>query len=103
MGCYSALLGSSSLETFLGTARYSNAGEIRVVKSGTGHEVVATNQMHDICMATPAISNGMLFVRTQHFLYGIGRTDVARSNKLQAVPSGVNQSRPAESEKGKGL
>jgi len=77
----------------------SEEGEIRVVKSGTGHEVVATNQMRDVCMATPAISNGMLVVRTQHFLYGIGRTDVARSNKPQTVPASVNPARPAHSEK----
>jgi outer membrane protein assembly factor BamB len=51
----------------------SEDGEIRVVKAGKGHEVVATNKMNDICMATPAISEGMLFVRTQHFVYGIGR------------------------------
>jgi len=81
----------------------SEEGEIRVVKAGTGHEVVATNQMHDVCMATPAISNGMLLVRTQHFLYGIGRTNVASNGKPPAVPGNVNQSRPANSEKGKGL
>jgi hypothetical protein len=28
-------------------------------------------------MATPAISDGMIFVRSQHFLYGIGRRETA--------------------------
>jgi hypothetical protein len=28
--------------------------------------------MGDHCMATPAISDAMIFVRTQHFEYGIG-------------------------------
>jgi hypothetical protein len=28
--------------------------------------------MDDACMATPAIADGMIFIRTQHTLYGIG-------------------------------
>jgi hypothetical protein len=29
-------------------------------------------------MATPAISDGMMFVRTQHFVYGIGKTEATK-------------------------
>jgi hypothetical protein len=29
--------------------------------------------MDDVCMATPAISNGALFVRSQHFLWCLGK------------------------------
>jgi outer membrane protein assembly factor BamB len=49
-------------------------GDVRVVKAGPKYELLADNKMKDPCMATPAISNGMIFIRTQHWLYGIGRT-----------------------------
>lgn len=48
---------------------------IRVVQAGPKFALVAINLLGDPCMATPAISDGMLFVRTQHYLFGIGRTD----------------------------
>jgi outer membrane protein assembly factor BamB len=51
----------------------SEEAGIRVVKAGPKFELLATNPMGDVCMATPAISDGMVFIRTQHFVYGIGR------------------------------
>jgi outer membrane protein assembly factor BamB len=48
-------------------------GSIKVVKAGSTFELLAVNEMGDACLATPAISDGMLFVRTQKQLYGIGR------------------------------
>jgi outer membrane protein assembly factor BamB len=56
-------------------------GEVRVVKAGPKFELLAVNPMGDICMATPAITDGMVFVRTQQFLYGIGRERLSQSNK----------------------
>jgi outer membrane protein assembly factor BamB len=53
----------------------SEEGEVRVVKAGPKFELLAVNLMGDVCMATPAVSDGMIFVRTQHFLYGIGRSE----------------------------
>jgi hypothetical protein len=53
----------------------SEEGEIRVIEAGPGYQVLAVNKMEDACMATPAISDGMMFVRTQHFVYGIGKTE----------------------------
>jgi hypothetical protein len=35
--------------------------------------------MGDACLATPAISNGMVIVRTLHDLYGVGRQDMTTS------------------------
>jgi hypothetical protein len=35
--------------------------------------------MDDPSMASPAISNGMLFVRTQHYLYAIGWRELAHN------------------------
>jgi outer membrane protein assembly factor BamB len=51
----------------------SEQGEIRVVKAGPKFELLAVNDMGDICMATPAISNGAIFVRSQGFLWSLGR------------------------------
>jgi outer membrane protein assembly factor BamB len=51
----------------------SEEGKIQVVRAGPKFELLATSEMKDACLATPAIADGMLFVRTEHFLYGIGR------------------------------
>jgi outer membrane protein assembly factor BamB len=56
-------------------------GEIRVVKAGSPFELLAINKMDDPCMATPAIADGMLLVRTQHYLYAIGWPKVVRTGK----------------------
>jgi outer membrane protein assembly factor BamB len=56
----------------------SEEGDVRVVQAGPVYRVLAVNRMGDACMATPAISDGMLFVRTQHFVYGLGRTKGTR-------------------------
>jgi hypothetical protein len=48
-------------------------GFIRVVRAGPKFEILAVNQMGEACLATPAISDGMIFVRTLHDLFGIAR------------------------------
>ncbi|MCH7824741.1 MAG: PQQ-binding-like beta-propeller repeat protein [Acidobacteria bacterium] len=40
-------------------------GDIFVLEAGPEFELLATNQMGEVCMATPAISEGMLLFRTQ--------------------------------------
>ena len=50
----------------------SEDGEIFVIKAGPKYEQLAANPMGETCMATPAISDGMIFVRTQHQVFGIG-------------------------------
>jgi outer membrane protein assembly factor BamB len=50
----------------------SEDGEIYVVKAGPKYELLATNPMGELIMATPAISDGMIFVRTLRSLYCIG-------------------------------
>jgi hypothetical protein len=40
--------------------------------------MLAVNPMGDPCMATPAISDGMIFVRSQHYLFGIARKETAK-------------------------
>jgi outer membrane protein assembly factor BamB len=51
----------------------SEQGEVYVVKAGPTFELLALNRVGDVCMATPAISDGMIFVRSEHYLFGIGR------------------------------
>ncbi len=46
----------------------SEKGNVYVVKAGTKFELLSTNNMNDVCMATPAISEGVVFVRTHHYL-----------------------------------
>ncbi len=57
----------------------SEEGEIHVVKAGPKYELLATNLMNEVCMATPAISEGMLFVRTQHNMFAIGEAADAKA------------------------
>ena len=47
------------------------AGEIHVVRAGHEFEVLAVNDMGETCMATPAVSDGTLFVRTRHHLMAL--------------------------------
>ena len=49
----------------------SEQGNIFVVKPGAEFTVLATNRMGEACMATPAISDGVLYVRTQSRLAAI--------------------------------
>ncbi len=51
----------------------SEDGEIFVVEAGPQFELLATNPMGELLMATPALSSGMMFVRTQHHLFAISR------------------------------
>ena len=51
----------------------SEQGQVRVVKAGPELKLLAVNKVGDYVMATPAISNGALFVRSQHFLMALGK------------------------------
>jgi outer membrane protein assembly factor BamB len=51
----------------------SEESDVRVIRAGPKFELLAINPLGDPCVSTPAISDGMLFIRTQHFLLGIGR------------------------------
>ena len=47
-------------------------GDVFVVRAGPQYEVLGTNAMGEVVMATPAISDGVLLVRTLKHLYGLG-------------------------------
>jgi outer membrane protein assembly factor BamB len=49
----------------------SEDGDIHVVKAGREFELLATNRMGEVLMATPAVSNGVLYVRGQKHLFAI--------------------------------
>lgn len=51
----------------------SEDGGVFVVKSGPVYGLIATNPMGEVCMATPAISDGLLVARTVHHVLGIAR------------------------------
>ena len=48
-------------------------GLTTVLKAGPKFEVLAENDLSDYTLSSPAISDGQIFLRTEHFLYAIGR------------------------------
>jgi outer membrane protein assembly factor BamB len=61
----------------------SEDGDVFVVKAGPKYELLAKNPVGEVMMATPAISDGMLIVRTVSNLYAFSEksaTDSAKKN-----------------------
>jgi outer membrane protein assembly factor BamB len=50
----------------------SEEGDVYVVAAGDDFRVLATNKLGEICMASPAVSDGTLFFRTQGHVVAIG-------------------------------
>jgi outer membrane protein assembly factor BamB len=50
----------------------SEDGDVFVVRAGPKFELLATNAMGQPLMATPAISNGLIILRTKDFVYAVG-------------------------------
>jgi outer membrane protein assembly factor BamB len=48
-------------------------GDMLVVRAGREFEILATNPMGELLMATPALSDGVLYVRSAQSLFAIGR------------------------------
>jgi outer membrane protein assembly factor BamB len=55
----------------------SQDGDVFVVRAGRKYELLATNSMGQPLMATPAISNGLLIVRAENYIYAIGQRTAA--------------------------
>jgi outer membrane protein assembly factor BamB len=51
----------------------SEDGEVFVVRAGPKFELLTTNAMGEVIMATPAVSGGMIIIRTLHHVFGIGQ------------------------------
>jgi outer membrane protein assembly factor BamB len=85
--CYEAATGKEVYKERLGGTSYTASpvaadgrlyftaeeGQVRVVKAGPEFRMLAVNEMGDVCMATPAISDGTLLVRSQHYLFALAR------------------------------
>lgn len=81
LSCYNARTGERMYQTRLGggTSGFtaspvagdgkiyfaSEDGDIFVIKAGPAFELMATNAMGDVCMASPAISQGVIYFRTK--------------------------------------
>lgn len=50
----------------------SEDGDVYVLRAGPEFEQLALNELGEVCMATPAISEGVLYFRTQRHLIAIG-------------------------------
>jgi outer membrane protein assembly factor BamB len=86
VACYEAATGREVYKERVGGTSYtaspvaadgrlyftSEQGEVRVVRAGPTFELLAVNPMDDYCLATPAISNGTMFIRSQQFLWAVG-------------------------------
>ena len=88
LACYEAKTGKQVYRERLGTGRTgftaspvagdgklyftSEIGDVYVIKPGPTFEVLATNAMGEVCMATPAVSEGSLYFRTRDHVVAIG-------------------------------
>jgi outer membrane protein assembly factor BamB len=50
-----------------------NEGLTSVFTAGPKFDVLAENPLDDYCLASPAVSNGQIFIRTDKFLWAIGK------------------------------
>ena len=50
---------------------FSEDGDVYVVKAGPKMEVLAHNTAGEVIMASPALSDGMLFIRTMQHLIAV--------------------------------
>lgn len=51
----------------------SEDGEILVLRADSSFEHIATNSMGELPMATPALSDGVMYVRGERSLFAIAR------------------------------
>jgi outer membrane protein assembly factor BamB len=63
----------------------SEDGNVYVLKAGPEYQELGANSMDAPVMATPAISGGMLFIRTTRHLFAVGRSS-GRAHGVDAPP-----------------
>jgi outer membrane protein assembly factor BamB len=68
-GAYSASVIASDGKVYF----TSEDGDIFVVKAGPTFELLSQNSMGEVLMATPAISDGVLYVRGLKHLFAVGQ------------------------------
>jgi len=52
----------------------NDEGEVYIVKSGKDFKILSHQNLNDICMVTPAITDGIIFFRTQNGIIAIGKS-----------------------------
>jgi outer membrane protein assembly factor BamB len=57
-----------------------NEGLTSVFSAGPKFQIVAENLLDDYCLASPAVSNGQIFIRTDKFLWAIGKSTTSTSH-----------------------
>lgn len=53
----------------------SEDGDVNIVKAGKEFQLIATNPMGDVLMATPALAADMMIIRGQHSVFAIGKKE----------------------------
>ena len=87
LSCYAARTGQRMYEVRLGTGTTgftaspvaargkiyftSEDGDVYVVQAGPEFRLLGTNPLGEVCLATPAISEGTLFFRTRDHLVAV--------------------------------
>lgn len=66
-------------------------GNVHVVKAGPEYELLKTNSLQESCLASPAISGSLLFVRTIGHLFAIGK-----GGKTEGIHTRVEKDEPEE-------
>jgi len=59
----------------------SEDGDVFVVKAGPKYELLATNSVGEVMMATPAINNGLLIVRGLNHVFAFGQAPASKTAK----------------------
>ena len=64
---------ASPISTPDGRIYFASAGKTYVLKAGPNPDILATNDLGDASDASPAVSNGRIFLKGSTFLYCIGK------------------------------
>ena len=67
-GSYSASIVGGDGKIYL----FSEDGDVYVVKAGPKYELLAQNSVGEVVMATPAMSDGLLLIRTMQHVLAVG-------------------------------
>jgi outer membrane protein assembly factor BamB len=66
-------------------------GDVHIVAAGPEYEYLGANEMEEYCLASPAISGNLLFVRTVGHLFAIGK-----GGKTKGIQMQVEEGKPGE-------
>jgi outer membrane protein assembly factor BamB len=64
----------------------SEEGDVFVVKAGPQFELLSQNMLGEVCMATPAISEGTLYFRTRGHLVAVRDSSTKKPGQASRVP-----------------